>query len=106
MYLYCVLQYAKINKKKSNNSEDPTGWLANQAAVMEGQLPDSTSVTLQQAREILRLARIAKMEAEEMKREAERELQLAKRDRHDAGLLKKNATEILKIAKEKLQDHR
>ena len=74
-----------------------------QAAAIEGQLPNTTAETLKQVREILRLARIAKMEAEDMKKEAARELELARRDRHDAGLLKKNAAEILKIAKEKLK---
>ena len=58
--------------------------------------------TLQQAREILRLARAMRAEAEQMKEEAYRELELARRERHDASLLKKNAAEILKIAKCKL----
>ena len=35
-------------------------------------------------------------------REVQRELELARRERHDAELLKKNAGEILKMAKEKL----
>ncbi len=58
--------------------------------------------TLQQAKEILRLARATKAEAEQIKEEAYRELELARRERHDASLLKKNAAEILKIAKCKL----
>lgn len=66
---------------------------------------DSNSVpgTLLQAKEILRLARAMKAEAEQMKEEAYRELELARRERHDASLLKKNAAEILKIAKGKLR---
>ena len=43
-----------------------------------------------------------KAEAEEMREEAELELALARRERHDSELLKKNATEILRMAKEKL----
>ena len=58
--------------------------------------------TLKQAREILRLAKAVKTEAEEMKGEVQRELELARRERHDAELLKKNAGEILKMAKERL----
>ena len=68
-------------------------------------LSDTTytlSGSLQQAKEILRLARAMKAEAEQMKEEAYRELELARRERHDASLLKKNAAEILKIAKRKL----
>ena len=67
-------------------------------------LSDSHSVsgTLQQAKEILRLAQSMKAEAELMKEEAYRELELARRERHDASLLKKNAAEILRIAKIKL----
>lgn len=37
-----------------------------------------------------------------MKGEVQRELELARRERHDAELLKKNAGEILKMAKERL----
>ena len=53
-------------------------------------------------KEILRLAKMIKAEAEEMREEAELELALARRERHDSELLKKNATEILRMAKEKL----
>lgn len=63
---------------------------------------ESVPGTLQQAKEILRLARAMRVEAEQMKEEAYRELELARRERHDASLLKKNAAEILKIAKYKL----
>lgn len=62
----------------------------------------SVSGTLQQAKEILRLAQAMKAEAEQMKEEAYRELELARREKHDAFLLKKNAAEILRIAKCKL----
>jgi len=57
---------------------------------------------LQQAKEILRLSKVAKDEADQLKEEAIRELDLAKRERHDASLMKKNAAEILKMAKTKL----
>ena len=59
--------------------------------------------TLQQAKEILRLAQAVKAEAEQMKEEAYRELELARKERHDVYLLKKNAAEILRIAKSKLK---
>ena len=58
---------------------------------------------LQKAREILRLARIVKAEADEARKEVERELELARRDRLDAEILKKNAAEILKMAKDRLK---
>ena len=58
---------------------------------------------LQQAKEILRLARIVKAEVEEMKKEVQNELELAKKERCDAELLKRNAAEILRMSKEKLK---
>ena len=58
--------------------------------------------TLQQAKEILRLAKVVKAEAEQMREEARKELTLAKKDRRDAMLMKKNAAEILRMAKERL----
>ena len=62
----------------------------------------SVSGTLQQAKEVLRLAKVVREEAEEMRKEAQRELDIAKRERNHVTLLKRNATEILRIAKEKL----
>jgi len=64
--------------------------------------PDTTSLNLEQAKEVLRLARIARTEAEEMRRKARQELELAERERKDAELIKRNALEILRMAKEKL----
>ena len=58
--------------------------------------------TLRQAKEVLRLARVVKAEAEQMREEARKELSIAKKDRHDAMILKKNAAEILRMAKERL----
>lgn len=58
--------------------------------------------TLKQAKEVLRLARVVKAEAEQMREEARKELSVARRDRHDAMVLKKNAAEILRMAKERL----
>lgn len=63
---------------------------------------DSIPATLKQAREILRLARVVKADAEQMKQEARRELELARREKLDAELLKQNAAEILRMAKERL----
>ena len=65
---------------------------------------ESVSQTLQQAREILRQAKAAKDEALQMNEESSRELELARKERHDASLLKKNAAEILRMAKTKLLD--
>lgn len=62
----------------------------------------SVSETLKQAKEVLRLAKVVKTEAEQMRDEARKELSIAKKDRHDAMLLKKNAAEILRMAKERL----
>ena len=58
---------------------------------------------LQKAKEILRLAMIVKTEVLEMRREVENELALARRERHDSQLMKQNASEILRMAKEVLQ---
>ncbi len=58
--------------------------------------------TLRQAKEVLRLAQVVKAEAEQMREEARRELNIAKKDRHEATLLKKNAAEILRMAKARL----
>ena len=58
--------------------------------------------TLQQAREVLRLARVVKAEAEQMREEARKELGIAKKERQEATILKKNAVEILRMAKERL----
>jgi len=63
---------------------------------------ESVSGTLQQAKEILRLAHLVKTEADEDREIARRELELARREKHDAELLKKNAAQILKMAKERL----
>ncbi len=63
---------------------------------------DTVNKVLLQAKEILRLAKAAKDEADELKKESAGELELAKRERHDAALMKKNAAEILRIAKAKL----
>ena len=67
-----------------------------------GQLLQSVPGTLMQAKEVLRLAHSMKAELEQMREEARRELEMARRERHDATLLKKNAAEILRIAKSKL----
>jgi uncharacterized protein (DUF3084 family) len=63
---------------------------------------DDVPSTLHQSREILRLAQVMKKEIENMRREVQQELELARRERQDAELIKKNATEILRMAKEKL----
>lgn len=62
----------------------------------------SVSEALKQAKEVLRLAKVVKAEAEEMREEARKELSLVKKDRRDAMILKKNAAEILRMAKERL----
>ncbi len=59
--------------------------------------------TLQKAKEVLRLAMVVKREVLEMREEVENELALARRERHDSQLMKQNAAEILKMAKEVLQ---
>lgn len=64
---------------------------------------ETAQLALKQAKEVLRLAQSMRAETEEMRKEVQRELELAKRERYDAGIMKKNAAEILKMAKEKLQ---
>lgn len=60
-------------------------------------------MNLQKAKEILRLAMIVKTEVLEMRQEVESELAIARRERHDSQLMKQNAAEILKMAKDVLQ---
>ena len=99
-----ILQYAIVNKDIGNGfhvaSEEPHDWLAKHLQTVDsGNVPEC----VQKAKELLRQARIIKSQAEESKKEAYRELELARRERHDAALMKKNAAEILRIAKEKLK---
>lgn len=94
-----------MNKKRSHaraqeTEEQPQDWLAFHIQSLDE--VSNVSEGMQKVREILRLAKIVKTEVEELREDAERELALARRERHDAELLKKNASEILKIAKEKL----
>ena len=76
----------------------PPLWTGMDAGLVSNDVPS----TLHQAREILRLAQVMKKEIEDMRREVQRELELARRERQDAEIIKKNATEILRMAKEKL----
>ena len=64
--------------------------------------PDTPVLCLNQAKEVLQLARIARKEAEEMRRRAKQELEEAERERKEAELIKMHVIEILKMAKEKL----
>ena len=106
------VKYTKVMKQKSNDrrvrSESPVQsdeeppppplWTGMDAGLVGDNVPS----TLHQAREILHLAQIMKKEIEDMRREVQRELELARRERQDAELIKKNAIEILRMAKEKL----
>ena len=47
-------------------------------------------------------ARVVKAEAEQMSEEARKELGIAKKERQEATILKKNAVEVLRMAKERL----
>jgi hypothetical protein len=123
----CSPQYAKINKIRQPGAKDErvnsvTSELDRgsspvppeiipMAVPMEEESPRHISPspsyktvpeTLRQAKEVLRLAQVVKAEAEQMREEARRELNIAKKDRHEAMLLKKNAAEILRMAKERL----
>lgn len=98
-----------MNKKKTSattpveGSEQAMDWLAAHLhSIEEQQFSGSIPDGLQKVREILRLAKAIKAEAEQLREEAEMELGMARRERHDAEILKKNATEILRMAKEKL----
>ena len=109
---YLNMQYTKVVKQKKSdkqvNSPSPAGSDDEQPPVplwtgSERMLPhDDVPSTLHQSREILRLAQVMKQEVEEMRREVQRELEMARRERQEAELLKKNAAEILRMAKEKL----
>lgn len=83
---------------QSDNEQPPPLW----AGMEKGLVSDTVPSTLHQSREILRLAQVMKQEVEEMRREVQRELEMARRERQDAELLKRNAIEILRMAKEKL----
>lgn len=76
----------------------PPLWLGMDDGLRNSNVPS----TLHQAREILHLAQVMKKEIEDMRREVQRELELARRERQDAELIKRNATEILKMAKQRL----
>ena len=86
-----------IESVSLSDEETPSLWTG-----MENMSVDSIPTALQQAREILRLAQILKKEVEDMRQEVRHELALAQKERQDAELLKKNATEILRMAKSKL----
>lgn len=88
----------KAESSQSNGIEKPSD-PSNFYDIREA---ETVGKALQQAKEILRLAKVAKAEADQIKKESTRELELAKRERHDASLMKKNAAEILRIAKVKL----
>ena len=90
-----------MNKKRKTVKMTVEDTLAAQVSVPE----DIASVpeNLRKAKEILRLAMIVKAEVLEMRSEVENELALARRERHDSQLMKQNAAEILKMAKEVLQ---
>ena len=106
------MQYTKVVKQKSNekrvHSQSPVEsdeeqppvplWVGADRELVHDDVPS----TLHQSREILRLAQVMKQEVEEMRREVQRELEMARRERQEAELLKKNAAEILRMAKEKL----
>ena len=99
-----MLQYTIVNKDNTNGFHvaptEPEDWLAKHLQTTDD---GNVSESVQKARELLRQAKIIKAQAEEMNKEACRELELARRERHDAAIMKKNAAEILKIAKEKLK---
>lgn len=105
------IQYTKVVKQKPKSSNEPEGLTQSDDdnkqplwnEMENGLKNDDVPSTLHQSREILRLAQIMKQEVEEMRREVQQELEMARRERQDAELLKKNATEILRMAKEKLQ---
>ena len=64
--------------------------------------PDTPPLCLEQAKEVLRLARVARKEAEDIRKKAREELERAEQERKDAEIIKRNALEILRMAKEKL----
>jgi hypothetical protein len=94
--------YAKIMKKSNQSQETEPNNVQDVLALHLHEDLQNVPENLQKAKEILRLAKVVQAEAEIMREEAEKELAIAKRERHDAELLKKNAAEILRMAKEKL----
>jgi len=95
-------QVCKITKKKKSTSPDGGPQTEdNNFDLLYEELGSSVPDHLNQAKEILRLAQVVRQEAEQMKKEAAEDREIARKERIDAEMLKKNATEILKQAKEK-----
>ena len=114
-FLFCCSfsQYTKVKPNGAERINSDTGEFDRRASEVPPEIipmaPSieetreiSVSEALKQAKEVLRLAKVVKAEAEEMREEARKELSLAKKDRKEALILKKNAAEILRMAKERL----
>ena len=103
-----VPQYACVNK--SGKAKDPEVSSHVDAGTMDDKdfdalcerIGSSVPAHLDQAKELLRLAHVARQEAEQLKKEAAEDREAARRERIEAEQLKKNATEILKTAEEKV----
>ena len=100
-----IPQYAQVcksaKKKKSISPDGGPQAEEHHFDLIFEQLGSSVPDHLNQAKEILRLAQVVRQEAEQMKKEAAEDREIARKERIEVETLKKNATEILKQAKEK-----
>ena len=99
-----VPEYARVHKSTKPKESDPVGstnMADNDFDALCERLGSSIPLHIDQAKEMLRLAQVARQEAEQLKKEAAEDREIARRERMEAEQLKKNATEMLKIAKEK-----
>ena len=101
-------QYTKVMKVKMSQQEDeapllPPPFIKEDEVVERPVAIETVPDCLRQAREVLRLAKAVKAETEEMRQEVLGELELARSERRDAELLKRNAAEILRMAKDRLK---
>ena len=103
-----VPQYARINK--SGKTKNPEASSHVDSGTMDDKdfdalcerIGSSIPAHLDQAKELVRLAHVARQEAKQLKKEAAEDREAARRERIEAERLKRNASEILKTAEEKV----
>ena len=99
-----VPQYAQVHKHTIMQQPEALDGVAMDDDAFDAlceRLGSSIPAHLDEAKEMLRLAVVARQEAEQLKKEAAEDREAARRERMEAEQLKKNATEMLEMAKEK-----
>ena len=98
-----VPQYAQVHKHTKTQQSEVLYEAVDDTTLdaLRERLGSSIPAHLDEAKEMLRLAMVARQEAEQLKKEAAEDREVARRERVEAEQLKKNATEILEMAKQK-----